>query len=67
VRPGDTVGLIFGDEFAILLEAPARWRSALRRVLSTPFEVDEQEVFVSPSIGIAGGETVGDQPKEVLR
>jgi len=73
VRPGDTVGRMFGDEFVVVLEAPAGVEEA-RRVaeriqegLRTPFDVDGQEVFVSPSIGIARGETVEDQPKEVLR
>ncbi len=73
VRSGDTVGRIFGDEFAVLLEAPAGEEEACRvteRIqegLQAPFEVDGQEVFVRASIGIALSETDEDQPKEVLR
>jgi diguanylate cyclase (GGDEF)-like protein len=72
VRPGDTVGRIFGDEFAVLLGAPSNTDEA-RRVagriqerLQEPLEVEGQEVFVSPSIGIALGNTQ-DSPEEVLR
>src|SRR5918998_1005929 len=49
VRPGDTAGRIFGDEFAVLLEAPSGMDEARRgggRVqerLEEPFEVEGQE------------------------
>jgi diguanylate cyclase (GGDEF)-like protein/PAS domain S-box-containing protein len=72
VRPGDTVGRIFGDEFAVLLGAPSGMdeaRRVARRIqkrLQEPFEVEGQEVFVSPSIGIALG-GAQDSPEEVLR
>jgi diguanylate cyclase (GGDEF)-like protein len=73
VRPGDTVGRIFGDEFAVLLEAPAGIDEARRVVerieesLQAPFDVDGREVYLSASIGIALGETAADQAAEVLR
>ncbi len=73
VRPGDTVGRIFGDEFAVLLEAPAGEEEACRvteriqKGLQAPFEVDRQEVSLRASIGVALGETDEDQPNEVLR
>jgi diguanylate cyclase (GGDEF)-like protein/PAS domain S-box-containing protein len=73
VRPGDTVGRIFGDEFAVLLGAPSGMDEA-RRVagriqerLEEPFEVEAQEVLVSPSIGISLGYSAQDRPEEVLR
>ena len=73
VRPGDTVGRIFGDECAILLEAPAGVEDARRVVerieesLQVPFDVDGREVYLSPSIGIALGETAEDGAAELLR
>jgi diguanylate cyclase (GGDEF)-like protein/PAS domain S-box-containing protein len=73
VRPGDTVGRIFGDEFAVLLGAPSgtdeAWRVAERvqERLQEPFEVEAQEVLVSPSIGIALGDSAQDSAEEVLR
>ena len=73
VRPGDTVGRIFGDEFAVLLETSSGMdeaRQVAKRIherLQEPFEAEGQEVLVSPSIGIALGESAQDRPEEVLR
>ena len=73
VRPGDTVGRIFGDECAILLEAPAGVEDARRVVerieesLQVPFDVDGREAYLSASIGIALGETAEDGAAELLR
>jgi diguanylate cyclase (GGDEF)-like protein/PAS domain S-box-containing protein len=73
VRPEDTVGRIFGDEFAVLLEAPSgmdKARGVAERVqerLRDPIEVEGQEVLVSPSIGITLGYSAQDSPEEVLR
>jgi diguanylate cyclase (GGDEF)-like protein/PAS domain S-box-containing protein len=73
VRPEDTVGRIFGDEFAVLLGTPSDVKEAqqvagrIQERLSAPFEVEGQEVFVSPSIGTALSGAVEDQPQEVLR
>ena len=73
VRPGDTVGRIFGDEFAVLLGAPSgtdeAWRVAGRgqERLGEPFEVQGQVVIVFPSIRIALGDSAQDSAEEVLR
>lgn len=73
VRPGDTVGRIFGDEFAVLLGASSSMDEARRvagriqKRLGEPFEVEGQEMIVSPSIGITLGNAAQDSPEEVLR
>lgn len=73
VRPGDTAARLFGDEFAILLEAPAGTEEASRvaeRIqerLRAPFDIDEKAVSVSSSIGIAPGEDAEERPGEALR
>jgi diguanylate cyclase (GGDEF)-like protein/PAS domain S-box-containing protein len=57
VRPGDTVGRIFGDEFAVLLEAPAGVEEAsqvaerIQERLQESLEIDGHEVFLRASIG----------------
>ncbi len=73
VGNGDKVGRIYGDEFAILLEAPSSVEEA-RRVaercqerLRAPFSVEGREMFVNLSIGIALSKTGVDDPEEVLR
>ncbi len=73
VRPGDTVARLFGDEFAVVLEAPTGVEDA-RRVteriaehLRAPFEIDGGEVCVTPSVGISLSEAAEEQPEELLR
>ena len=74
VRPGDTVARIFGDEFAVLLEAPTSMEDA-RRVaqriterVRAPLVLDGREVFVSSSVGVVAGDPAReDRPKDVLR
>ena len=73
VRPGDTVARIFGDEFALLLEAPASVEDAhrvtrrIRDILQVSFDVKGREVFVSTSVGIATGDPARDRPDDLLR
>jgi diguanylate cyclase (GGDEF)-like protein len=73
VRPENLVGRIFGDEFAVLLEAPSSMEEAcqvaelIQERLRAPIHTEVREVFLSSSIGIAFGYSTENQPEEVLR
>ena len=59
LRPGDTVARLGGDEFTLLLDDIGDVRGAsivaerLQETLAAPFEVENRELYVSASIGIA--------------
>ncbi|MCC7051644.1 MAG: EAL domain-containing protein [Gemmatimonadaceae bacterium] len=59
LRTGDTVTRLGGDEFAVLLEDMVADEEAdatalrIQHALDRPFRLDEREVFVRASIGIA--------------
>jgi diguanylate cyclase (GGDEF)-like protein/PAS domain S-box-containing protein len=73
VRPEDTVARLGGDEFVILLEDAGDLDDAIRvaerisKALRAPFDLEEQEVYTSVSIGIALGASAHDQPGDLLR
>jgi len=73
MRESDTVARLGGDEFAILLESLSGATDARKTAtrilerLSEPFELGDQEVFTSTSIGIAFGNTRYKKPEDLLR
>ncbi len=73
LRPTDTVARLGGDEFAILLEGiqdvsdATRVADSIHQVLTSPFHLDESEVFMTLSIGIALNTNSDQQPEDLLR
>ena len=59
VRPGDTVARLGGDEFIVLLEGMTKIEDisdragAIVNAFSQPFQVEQHEVFMGCSVGIA--------------
>jgi len=73
LRSIDTVARVGGDEFAILLENmdsatdAARVARRIHEELSVPFEIGENEMFTTVSIGIALSTTGYERPQDMLR
>ncbi|MEH2296404.1 putative bifunctional diguanylate cyclase/phosphodiesterase [Nostoc sp.] len=74
VRSIDTAARLGGDEFTILLEGIQDVSDVIivaeriQKELGLPFELGEQEVFITASIGIALSSTVGyENPEDLLR
>jgi diguanylate cyclase (GGDEF)-like protein/PAS domain S-box-containing protein len=73
LRPGDTVARLGGDEFTILLEGIKNVGDALQVAdgiqaqLQLSFELNQQCVFTTASIGIALGGTNCDRAEDLLR
>jgi len=73
VRPGDTVGRISGDEFAVVLAdmaAPDDAALVAQKVLDTlarPFDLGGNEAYISASIGIAAFPEDGDDAETLLK
>ena len=73
VRETDTIARMGGDEFAVMqvdISQPADATTLAARIieeLSSPFEIDGQQVVVGTSVGIALGATSAGSPEEVMR
>ena len=73
VRGADTVARMGGDEFAILQQAisqPADASTLARRVIdavSLPYEIDDHQVVIGASVGIAVGPSDGTSPDQLVR
>lgn len=73
VRGLDTVARIGGDEFVLLLEeleSPhevIRISKRLRQLIQEPFQLDNQELQITTSLGIVFGSTEYSTPEDLLR
>src|ERR687898_2290104 len=73
LRPEDTAARLGGDEFTILVEDVAsvgeivQIAERVADVLRPPFVLDEQEVFVTVSTGIALNDATQERAEDLLR
>jgi len=73
LAPTNVVARMGSDEFAILLGQIQEKKDAvcmaerIQQVLSLPFTINNQEIFVTVSIGIALNSTQYTQPEHILR
>ena len=73
VRDEDTIARLGGDEFTIILQGISQREDAAEiaakiiDVLSAPFTLNDEEVFVTTSIGIASYPTCGSNAETVIQ
>ena len=72
-RPGDTIARLGGDEFTILLEDLSTneeicaLAERVQKELAAPFKINDKEVFITVSIGVALSDHGYSTPEEMLR
>lgn len=66
VPPGHTVARLGGDEFAIILEAgpegPEDIAASVMQAFDDPFQLDGEDVYIHPSIGLVAAPGPADPP-----
>ena len=72
LRDSDLLARLGGDEFAVVVSGPeavaARTAARITNVLQPPIVVDDREVFLPASIGVAGSDCVGSRdPRDLVR
>ena len=73
IRDGDTVARLGGDEFIVLVEDIASTEDVLAlagrflEVVQSQFLIDDHELVVSASVGIALGSTQVESAEEIVR
>jgi len=73
LRDEDTIARIGGDEFTLLLEQvqePGNAGTTAEKILlafSRPFQVDDRELYITPSIGISTYPRDGEDSETLLR
>ncbi len=73
LHPTDTLARLGGDEFAIIIEGiggvddAIQVAESIHQTFASPFYLNESEVFVTLSIGIALSTGSDDQPEHLLR
>ena len=73
VRETDTIARMGGDEFAIVqvgISDPADATSLALRVIeavSAPYQIDDHQVVIGASVGVAVGPNDGVSPEQLMR
>ena len=73
VRAADTVARLGGDEFVVLVEGISNEANAslcaekILKVFVEPFEIEQQQIKISPSIGVAVYPSHGEDKDQLLK
>lgn len=73
VRSADTVARLGGDEFVVLIEGISSEDDAsicaekIYKVFAEPFEIEQQQIEISPSIGVAVCPKHGEDEDQLLK